>query len=325
MESKGTLKIIVKTILTVILTIFVCVALLVTTACIPKSMIQKQSEVSAEYFATKSPFQVLIGDYINSMQDNYSDTVLCNITYCIDTQKPFKSVIEAKYAQEPNQENYEGYRKVVRGETEANVEYGRYWHGTMVLLRPMMMFSIKIIRVLFGTVIILLQALIVFILSKRGHISFCGCYILSFILVQPWMFLTSLEYSTAFLTATIVELAILMKKKKTDIETMPFFAAVGVITFFVDFLTTETLTFTLPMMILLIENNGIERKYRYILKNGVCWIAGYLGMFITKVLFLLAISGKEVAESSIAEGFLRVGGEVRQGNISIAPVVNALG
>ncbi|MCR5778011.1 MAG: hypothetical protein K6G84_11430 [Lachnospiraceae bacterium] len=216
MESKWILKVIVKTILTVILTIFVCVALLVTTACIPRSMIQKQSEVSAGYFATKAPFQVLIGDYINSMQDNYSDTVLCNIIYCIDTQQPLKSVIEAKYAQESDQENYEGYRKVVRGETEANAEYGRYWHGTMLLLRSLMiLFSIKTIRFIFGTAIVLLQALIIFILAKRGHISFCGCYIISFILVQPWMFFTSLEYSTAFLTATVVELPVSLHLRRS--------------------------------------------------------------------------------------------------------------
>ena len=83
-----------------------CVALLLLSTCIPRGMIQKQSENSAKYFAERAPFAILIGDYVNAMQDNYSDTVLCDIAYFIDPAHPFESVIRARYAHNENEEAY---------------------------------------------------------------------------------------------------------------------------------------------------------------------------------------------------------------------------
>ena len=79
-----------------LITVIFCVMFLTATAMIPRGMIQKNSEKSAEYFSKVDPFPVLIGNYVNSMQDNFSDTVLLDIIYCVDTDSPFSSVINAK-------------------------------------------------------------------------------------------------------------------------------------------------------------------------------------------------------------------------------------
>lgn len=359
----------VKALILIIITMICCVLLLMITACIPQSMIQKQSEESALYFSTRDPFPTLIGEYVNSIQDNYSDTVLCDIIYCIDNGHPFKSVIRAAYAQGEYEEAYEGYLKVTRGETTANREYGRYWHGSMVLLRPLLVFMpILTIRIIYGALCVLIQLIVAFILFRCGKRPLAICSIMALILIEPHMLFTSLEYSNAFLVASVAELGVLIlnrkglrtidtksevKKDRNHLyadtspvftEVLPAFGMIGVITCFADFLTTETLAFTLPMIILIAFYAGSEKQYdgtksigkgkagssgieikkgcALVLQGGIYWVCGFLGMFFLKIICLLIVEGKEVVASSMAEGFLRLGGEVRESNLSIAPVVD---
>ena len=328
-----------KVVIVGIVTMLCCVALLTAVACIPTAMIRKQSVISAEFFAEREPFRVLFGPFINAMQDNYSDTVLLDIIYCVDPSHPFRSAVLAEYVQGAEEEAYRGYLSAVSGDAVPNMEYGRYWHGTSVILRPLLIFlPIAGIRVLFGIAGSVLQGVVVILLCRCKKNSLAICWLLALLLIEPWMFFTSLEYSTAFVTASAASAAILLKKEKaTDAETMPFFAAVGVITCFVDFLTTETMTFTLPMLLVLAARTGDKRPYGTertkeitiksgclsVIKNGLCWLAGYTVMFLLKILLLARVAGTDTAKASLSEGLFRISGEVGQANISIAPPVDA--
>ena len=316
-----------------IATVAACILLLVISACLPRALIQTQSENSAAYFADRQPFVILFGDYIHAMQDNYSDTVLCNIAYCIDPAHPFTSAVRAQYAQGEYEEAYEGYRAVVNGKKEPEREYGRYWHGSLVLIRPLLtLMPVAMIRLLCGTAIVLLQAMSAAVLIRRQKKAFAVCWLMALLLIHPWMLFTSLEYGTAFLAASAASLVLLLKKERTDAGTMPFFAAVGVVTCFVDFLTTETLTFTMPMLLLLVERcladercaerHSALQNCKSVVKNGLSWLSGYLGMFAVKIAVLAVVAGEDTARSSLGEGLYRLGGEVRTANISTAPVVD---
>lgn len=312
-----------------------CIALLTLSACIPREAIQNQSQSSAEYFADRAPFAILYQDYVNTIQDNYSDTVLCDIAYCIDPSHPFTSSIRAKYAQGEYEDAYEGYLAAVNGREDPNREYGRYWHGSLVLIRPLLaVMPIRTIRILCGVIIMILQGITVTILVRKKKTAFAVCWLLGLLLVHPWMLFTSLEYGTAFLAASAASLAILLKKDHSDAGIMPFFMVIGVITCFLDFLTTETLTFTLPMLLLLADRIVTGREAGRtagttgtakavclsVLKNGLCWLGGYLAMFALKLGLLAVVAGMDVVQSSMSEGLLRLGGSVRTANFSIAPI-----
>ena len=241
-----------KVLASVAVTMCICTLLLTAAACIPRQAIHKNTQISADYFAARQPFELLWEDYINSIQDNFSDTLLCDISYCIDTQHPFRSAILAKYTQGEMQQAYEGLLLAVNDAQEPNMEYGRYWHGSLVLIRPLLLIMpIDKIRILCGSIICIIQLVITTILIRRGKRAFGFCCLLAFILIHPWMLFTSLEYGTAFLAASVASLVMVSGKDRPPAQVMSFFAITGVITCFVDFLTTETLTFTMPMLLLL--------------------------------------------------------------------------
>jgi hypothetical protein len=333
-----------KVLLSVAVTMCICIALLTTVACIPRQALHKNSQISADYFATRQPFEPLWDDYINSIQDNFSDTLLCDISYCIDGQHPFRSVILAKYTQDETQQAYEGLLSAVNDEQEPNMEYGRYWHGSLVLIRPLLLIMpIDKIRILCGSIICIIQLVITAILVRRGKRAFGFCYLLAFILIHPWMLFTSLEYGTAFLTASVASLVMVSGKDRSPAKLISFFAITGVITCFVDFLTTEMLTFTMPMLLLLAEgiqerktessrkgqkktkdkrDSRVKDNCMLVLYCGLNWLVGYLGMFTLKIFLLTVVAGKDTMITSLKEGLFRLGGEVRVSNVSATQTVD---
>lgn len=164
------------------------------------------------------------------------------------------------------------------------------------------------------------------------------CYGVALLLVHPWMFFVSLENSTAFLAASVAELVLWLRlRDEPDERLMPFFAAVGVVTFFVDFLTTETMTFTLPMLLLVLWRGGSGRQAEgapgatardacaSVAKCGGAWLFGYAAMFVLKLALLAAVAGGAVLQGSVEEGLVRLGGQVWVANSTASAEVGATG
>lgn len=341
-----------KALLRVAGTVIICIILLTAVACIPRGLIRRNVQISADYFSERMPFVTLWEDYINSVQDNYSDTVLCDIAYCMDAKHPFSSAIRARYVHSVGQHTYQGLLSAVNEDAEPNLEYGRYWHGSIVFIRPLLMLiPISKIRILCGIMICIMQLVIIALLIKGGNKGFAACYLISFILIHPWILFTSLEHGTAFLVASGASLFMVLMKDRSSDKVMTFFAVTGVVTCFMDFLTNETLSFTLPMLLLIIlssqgDNNaflGMTVKVQkksvssysgkmkkaskgnsndrakencfMVIRYGLCWLGGYLLMFVIKMALLWVFSGTERFKASIEEGFFRLGGDVQVSNI----------
>ena len=317
----------IKPIIAGVSCMLICVLLMTAVNLIPRERIQKKSEESASYLHDVELFHYTRDDYVNSEQDNYADAKWMGIVYSIDTKHPFTSAIWARYAQLPYENIDDGFFKQVNGEEDVNQTYSRYWHGAMTLIRPILVFTdLQGIRTIFGVVIVILQILILVILWRMHGYTLAGCYLLAFLAIHPWMFFKSLEYSMVFLVASeaSVIMLYLLKTDRTD-NAIAFFTATGVLTNFMDFLTIETLTFTIPMLFLLmylIENDvitDIATGVREMIKYGISWFAGYAGAFATKLLLVYFICGKEELNTAFTVAAERAAGEVYIGSTLSSP------
>ena len=250
-----------------------------------------------------------------------------SIVYGIDSSHPFTSAIRAAYAQEDGETVAEAFAKQVNGEEEANQLYGRYWHGSMVYLRPLMLlFDLQEMRIVVGVVIVLLQLLILLRLWQMGSRPVMACYLLAFLLIGPWMLFACLEYSAVFLVmsaATLVMLRLIRQSREEGAFVL--FAVAGVTTCFVDFLTAETLTYTVPMLFLLVHLadrgslNSMREGLRKVMAGGLWWLAGYASAFAAKLLLVFAVCGESELAASLEAGAVRVGGQVHLGNTNLDP------
>lgn len=315
-----------------------CMVLLILTALIPQHMLQTQMEQSAEYYDEHLLFDRVTSFSFLSRQDNYADCILTDIIYHIDSSKPVTSVLRAAYYNPEGEDVNTSFAYAVEHEAEPDVDYARYWHGSMVLLRPLFVFfDIETVRMLLGLVFLGLTIWFGCLLLKNRYRLFFLCYLTGLISVSVWMCAFCLEYVMTFLIMG-VELPVLFllltlavnKKNGRNMERSLWcvLSVSGVVTAFLDFLTTETLTFTLAYVLYLVIRSraGLlkskKEEIKGLIKSGMVWGLSYVGMMVLKWLLAGVFLGKEAVTDALCQAALRIGGDATLGNAADAEVVS---
>ena len=318
MKKKG------RVIITGLITAGICILLLFLTGMIPKTAIEESIRESADYFYQEELFPYLAENQFNTRQDNYADSILVNIIYHIDQDELPLSLIRASYYN-PKTENVNvSLWEAVQEEKEANVEYFRYWHGSMVLLRPLFLFtSITGARLLLGICLLGLTILTAIAVFRQGEKVLALCYLLGNLVVQTWMCAFCIEYITTFLVMNAAALCTLFlynrwgqDQEKLNEKFNMLLAASGVVTCFVDFLTTETLTITVPLLILTILRFGDNRleelktEVKKMVENGLVWGLSYASMFGLKWIISAVALGPQAFTTALSSAGERISGEI---------------
>lgn len=160
-------KAIIKQVTIFWVTLILCVLALIGTALIPKESIQNQIEESAEFYKTVKGIERIQSKREYSYVYYASDSILLNILYCIDTTHPFSSVMQAQYYQRIAMDINDNFIELVEKNPKPNMEYMRYWHGSMTILRPLLTcFSIEEIYQINTVFMWLLMIGLLFILAR---------------------------------------------------------------------------------------------------------------------------------------------------------------
>lgn len=343
-------------------TIVICIALLFLTALIPQNALQKNMERSSDYYNNHQLFDHVTDYMFLSRQDNYADCILTNIIYHIDKNNLVESVLSASYYN-PEDENVQtSFAYAVGNKVEPDVDYSRYWHGSMVLLRPLfVIFDIAGVRMVLGILILLMTVWFEILLFKNRYSIFGVCYGVGLMLVSVWMCAFCVEYAMPFVVMSM-ELPVLfvlltrayekkdaqndkvkrdenkldnqkadehkLDNRKPEVILWAVLACAGIVTAFVDFLTTETVTFTMAYILYLIVKNRhnqmkpIKEELICLIKSGIVWFASYGLMIALKWVLALAVLGKDAFFNALIQAALRISGDATLGNVPGAEVVS---
>lgn len=322
---------------TMVLSIFCGMLLLLITGWIPKSMIEDSCEESSIYFTEHELFPYLVEGQFNTRQDNYADCILVNILYHVDGENLPVSLIKASYYN-PEMDSVEvSLRESVLEDKTPNVDYFRYWHGSMALLRPIFLFTgIQGARAVLGGILLVLTGLAAALMWRQRAGALAVCYVLGNLIVQAWMCAFCVEYITTFLLMNVVLIVLLLAFPKRR-DTRSFYrrvcrilCAAGVWTCFFDFLTTETLTVTMPLLVLVLlryqagELEGLWQESRRMAGCLFCWGISYAWMFLTKWLLAAGVLGAQAFWQAMQSAGERLGGTVYLGNSTLDPEASGI-
>lgn len=331
----------IKVVLCPVATIIICILLLFLTSLITQSALQKNMEKSAEYYSNHQMFDHITDYMFLSRQDNYADCILTNIIYHIDQSDLLHSVLQASYYNPEDESVAESFAYAVNHKVNANVDYSRYWHGSMVVLRPLFVFfDITGVRLVLGIAILILTVWFEILLFKNRYFYYGICYALGLLLVSVWMCAFCIEYAMPFVVMS-VELPVLFllltksfnKIGKKTVQRQEFvlwtvLSCAGVVTAFVDFLTTETITFTMAYVLYLIikeryhQIKSLKEECLCFLKSGMIWFCSYAFMVLLKWMISLAVLGKEALFAALNQAALRINGDATLGNVIGAETVS---
>ena len=299
-----TVKSVLRYIALFLITAGLLISLFMITAFIPRENIQTNMKASAHYLQEKGaafPFTVL---GLNcSKADYYADAVLLNIAYYLDPDHPAESISLARFYSE-DALDWNGmvtvyFPAAVEKKPEPNQQYLRYWHGSLTIVRPLLIwFSISGIYKLLGTVLWILLGIIVILLFRKGFGKEAVAFMLAMIAVSIWFVPVCLEYIWMFLLMAVTSLIVIHLSFKQKYQRMPgIFLCAGIIASFLDFFTTETITLLIPLLFMYMiwhrQREGSPDWFTAA-KCTVLWGAGYVAMWMTKWGFAAAVLKKDV-------------------------------
>lgn len=278
--------------LTFILTAIICIVLLIVTALIPKELVKSNMVKSSEEM-----YDISYIYFFNNQKNraflihNYPDPITFNLTYSLDSKKPFTSSILTKYYASKKFGEKVNVREKAYFDYKPNKEYYRYWHGNMFLVKALMLvFDYKNILIFLSVILIAFALLITYNLYRKNRLL-ALLFLISNLVCHVYVTFYCLEYIYMFLLSYIMSLIAFKLIDKDESKIICFFIIGGVLANFFDFLTTETLVFTLPFFIIFYfgGNKNFKDSLKFFLKSLIAFLLGYSLMWILKWLILIII------------------------------------
>lgn len=153
--------------------------------------------------------------------------------------------------------------------------------------------NINQIYLFHALVLCILTVVLIWILLSNHLIPEAIIFIFSLFMVSVWFVPFCLEYYWCFLVmliAGIVGVKLALKDKWKYIPRL--FLIAGMITVFLDFLSTETVTLLIPLLLVIriylrkirgiASRNEVKDVWKLSIKSCIIWLIGYLGMWIFK-------------------------------------------
>ena len=168
--------------------------------------------------------------------------------------------------------------------------YARYWHGYVVLLRPLLyLIEYKDLEILNSFLLLLLACIICSEIGKRKKIPYALSFATTFLLIMPMIVGVCLQYLPMALISYLGVLFLIRHREwlEQNNRLYLFFAFLGILTSFFDLLTFPLYSWGIPAVwwLLLDEKDTGNQEKEYTLQtifSAISWIFGYLGMWIGK-------------------------------------------
>ena len=303
-----------REVLTFVITAVFMVLALVAVAEIPKENIKGKLTESAEYLKDKN-LEMQIDGVSCSYVHSYADAMLLDIAYYYDSNRPLASIMKAEYYRNQDKSLNESFVEAIKLDKEPNNEYIRYWHGSNVIVRTLhKWFSIKSLYVINAVLLtVLFVGLTVFFIKKRYFAPAVGLPA-GLIAVSIWFVPMTLESAWNFLLLAPFSLcAVLTAGKDKDKRFGVLFLCFGMLTNYLDFLSTETITLTVPLLLVLyIENkkeNDFSVMFKTSVKASVSGGVGYAGAWVMKWIIASVVLGENVMPYVTEHITERIGGD----------------
>ena len=308
------IKRLIKYFSTFFLTVLLLLIALIGVAKIPKSPIRSNMIETAEYLSTKPATHFAVSGIRSSSIDWYADSLLLNIAYNLDDQNTLESVMWAPFSGYTNQHVSRYLLESARDGLEPTQEYLRYWHGSAVIVRLEHLFlNIRQIYFLHALIIAALCIWLLQMLISEGFKKEGIAFLLSIICVSIWFVPFCLEYTWVFLVMLVFSLITLRVALRSRYEEMGLlFMVAGMITVYLDFLSAETVTLLIPLLLVLRirERYNYSENWSFAIKNSILWLLGYVGMWAMKWLIASIVLQQNVMPYVTGHIEERLGGSV---------------
>ena len=303
-----------KIIAGVALSIFIGAALMILIYSLPTERVVQNVREGLPLYEREGTYPSwALGEH--SKLDNFTDAIIL-----LEVTHPIKNTVDSamlnpRFGLRQDEEPVDALIKVLRGDTTGlhEIIYPRYWHGYLVVFKPLLMImKVNHLRMLLAYVdfILFVAALMMFqkVLGRVYAFAFAAA-VMVLNLVSVSM---SFQFSSIYIV-TLTAIIFMLKKNNRlfgDDLYNYFFAAIGIIVAFTDFLTYPIFSVGLPLTVFYLLNRRelLKKNLAHVLKlmTGllISWGVGYVGMWSGKWLISQILTGHETFTDAIHQIFV---------------------
>lgn len=262
-------------------------ALLTAAYCLPAEPMKQNLRKTADTFLTEGNRPQVIPTYPGSTGDGYTDALMLTEAIFDDPQiSPLRKAIYV-YRRAGSESASADLGDLLEGNRDMPwvISYERYWHGYLVFLRPLLLiFNYGDLRMLMCTAQVLLFALIVVLLCRRGMPELVVPFAAAVLTLSPMGTMLSLQYFSVYAVAMLGMLAVLCLDAQLcrGARYIELFVLLGMLTSYLDFLTYPLATLGLPLLLVLYRHTGGRGLLRFAAAAAAAWVVGYLGFWALK-------------------------------------------
>lgn len=278
----------IRVILVLILGSILGTVLLIGVFSLPTESIYNHVKDSTYIFDIEGTYP-LINENSSRMLDNYTDALM--LSEAAYSKEDAGIVEKAMAVYSPAIQGYTPdqtlsiYMK--NGSEYTAGAYTRYWHGFLVVLKPMLLYCNYLgIRGINRVVQVCMAILVVFCLYKKKMKHAIVPFLVSYLFLRPDALGLSLQYSSIYYIVTMAILSIVLCREKIERKCLyPIvFLIIGMCTSYFDFLTYPLVTLGLPLTVVVMYQNRekVSENVKKIVGYSGMWGIGYIGMWSGK-------------------------------------------
>ena len=260
---------------------------------IPREAIEPQFKTSVKIFTAEGVYPDKMSLDGSVLVDNFTDCYMLNVAYCADASHPVDAAMR-NYRYRDDANMVVTMNHLADGNmTLEPTEYGKYWHGYQVFLRPLLaLMDYGKIRVLNGIMLAILLITALTLMARRLSLGIPICFALSMFMVHSGVLPWSLQFSTCYYITLVSVIALLGFGwlSATWHRLVLCFFAIGAVTSFLDFFTTPVMTLGVPLTIMVLKDERLCRM-RAVFSLCVAWLAGYSLMWGSKWVMAYLLAG----------------------------------
>lgn len=189
--------------------------------------------------------------------------------------------------------------------------YGRYWHGYLVFLKPMLVkMNLQEIRMVNVVVLSLLTAWAVYEISRKGNWIALSAFLLGLAVINPVTAAMSMQYMNSCVLMLIGVALTFRLELWNRKDSWKMFLFMGILSAFFDFLTYPLVTLGIPLLFCVFMNltQSLSKSAAKTLNSCIVWAFGYGGMWAGKWIAGSLISGENLIASGLNRAAMRTNG-----------------
>ena len=260
-------------------------ALLTAAFCVPLRAL-RDAEETAALFRSEGNRPKAIPTYLGSTGDGYTDALMLSEALYRDPDVgPLEQAVYV-YRLYGSESASADLADLLEGNPPTyTISYERYWHVFLVLLRPLLiLFSYADLRMLSCAAQMLLFALTVALMARRGLTALILPFTVMTLALSPMGTLLSLQYFSAYSLMMLGMLAVLLLDGRLSrgANYYYFFLLQGIATCYFDFLTYPLVTLCMPLLLALYLHRDGRGLLALTIGCGAAWCVGYVGFWALK-------------------------------------------